>query len=887
VLAETAIMLALHHLLPEETTPLWLHITADCTALVLVCVPLLWHFFLRPLQRAAESDSVQARAIMESAADGIVAIDEDGRVRAFNRAAETIFGYQSEEVVGNNVSMLMPAPHRSQHDAYLQRYLQSGHSKIIGRRTELQGMRQDGSLFPLELAVSENRVHGRRVFTAIVRDLTAQKQAAAEIERANTLLEKIFSNMQGLIAYLDADFNFIRVNEAYAAADGKAPEFFPGKNHFDLYPSEENETIFRRVLRTGDPYVTRARPFNYPDHPERGITWWDWTLQPIKNGGGKVESLLLTLVDVTQQMRTQEALREKEKNDRALLDATAESAFLLAADGTILMANQTGAARFGQTREAMLGANVYTFMPPEVAARRRALVEAILRDGVPTTFEDLREGREYRTTIYPILDEQGQGSRVALYAADITETKRLQGVEKLLHAVDDQIRQGAPLTEIITFICDQVATQFDLRLAWIGQKMADGSVALLAGGGPAVAYQDELLRTGVRWDDSPTGRGSTGSAIRLGKPQVIDPCTSACAPWCDAARQNEIASVCGIPLVIRGEIFGAITLYSSRSTDFRDAGLVHALENIAARISVALEASQDHDQLRLLGTALATASNAVFITNRTGTIQWVNEAFQRLSGYTANELIGNTPRLLKSGTHDQTYYEGLWRTIMSGQSFRSETTERRKDGRLYTVHQTITPVRGQDGHISHFISMQEDITEQRAAQARIEHLAHFDALTGLPNRSLFFDRLSQATAMSKRTNEHVALLFLDLDRFKPVNDTYGHAVGDALLKAVAERVLSCVRESDTVARIAGDEFTVILPRIDSRADATVVAEKIVKAVAEPFHLSGRTVTIGASIGVALCPDDARDGQELVKLADAAMYDAKHHGRNTYRFYSPA
>ncbi|MBT9612602.1 MAG: PAS domain S-box protein [Burkholderiales bacterium] len=1004
-LAETAIMILLHRLLPEETTPLWVHIALDTSALTLVCLPVLWWLFLRPLNLAAERARLAAQAIMDTAGEGIITTDERGIVQTFNRAAENIFGHRAAEIVGQNVSQLMPSPYREAHDGHMRAYLNGHGAKVIGRKRLMIGQRQDGTNFPLEIAVSETRVGNRRMYTSVVHDVSEYKATEAALAQSKELMERIFCNIHSLIAYLDRDFNFIRVNQAYAEADGRTPDFFTGKNHFALYPDAENEAIFRHVVETGEPYRAYAKRVEYP---ARGITYWDWTLSPIKGADGRVESVLATLLDVTQRelaererlsaiarfrtlfenagdaifihdlqgrflevnqvacenlgysreellmltprqidtpefairvderiteiqqhgaavfesvhvrcdgtvfpveissrlieyagqqailstardltvrRRMDAALRENQENTRALLDAINESALLLAADATVLAINRTGAQRFQQTPESMTGNNLLDFLPPELAESRRQRLETVLFSGLPVHFEDTCAGHLFDISLHPVRDPQGRIHRIAVYGQDITETRRLHGIEELLRAVDEHILQGTPLDELITFICDQVVRLFDLRLAWIGEKKPDGTVALLAGAGPATEYQDELIRTGVRWDDSPTGRGSTGSAIRLGKTQVIDPCSSACAPWCEAARRHSIAGVCSIPLVIRGEIFGAITLYSARAEDFRDAQLLHMLGNIAARVSVALEASFDHEQLRLLGTALATASNAVFIADREGAIEWANDAFLRLSGYTAHEVIGNNPRLLKSGVHDKAYYQALWTTILSGQSFSNKTTERRKDGTRYTVQQTITPVRDRKGKISHFISMNEDISEQLATQARIEHMAHFDALTGLPNRSLFFDRLSQAIALSKRASEHIALLFLDLDRFKPVNDTYGHAVGDLLLKAVAERLLACVRESDTVARIAGDEFTVILHQIADRASAAHAAEKIVKSLSEPFMLGQHRIQIGVSIGIALYPGDSQNEQELVKLADTAMYDAKNQSRNTYRFYS--
>jgi diguanylate cyclase (GGDEF)-like protein/PAS domain S-box-containing protein len=271
------------------------------------------------------------------------------------------------------------------------------------------------------------------------------------------------------------------------------------------------------------------------------------------------------------------------------------------------------------------------------------------------------------------------------------------------------------------------------------------------------------------------------------------------------------------------------------------------------------------------------------ITNVRGKIQWVNPAFIRLSGYCRDELIGQTPRILKSGAQSAEYYRALWDAIGRGETWNSETTERARDGSLYTVSQTITPMRNEEGEIAYYIAIHEDVTAQKLSQERIEHMAHYDALTGLPNRALFYDRLKQAFSMAKRTQGGLALLFMDLDGFKQVNDGLGHRIGDLLLKAVAQRLSDCVRESDTVARLGGDEFTVILNEANDRGSVCKVADKIIGVIGLPFDLEGELVNIGVSIGIALQSGEAVSEDELVNSADQAMYAAKSAGKNTWRF----
>ncbi|HEX5363169.1 MAG TPA: diguanylate cyclase, partial [Gallionella sp.] len=380
----------------------------------------------------------------------------------------------------------------------------------------------------------------------------------------------------------------------------------------------------------------------------------------------------------------------------------------------------------------------------------------------------------------------------------------------------------------------------------------------------------------------PQGRGATGTAIRSGQIQVINASNPGFRLWKELAQEYNLQSMLAIPLLIRGEVYGAFTLYSRQLEAFSESTR-DLLVGIASRISVALEAAMDQQQIRLLGSALAAAGNGVMITNPRGIIQWVNPAFARLSGYSKEELVGQTPRVLNSGQQTPEYYRHMWATISRGETWSNEMVERAKGGGIYTVSQTITPMLDENGGITHFIAIHEDITVQKLSQERIRYMAHFDALTNLPNRVLFYDRLKQALSMARRNQGGLALLFLDLDGFKAVNDSMGHQTGDLLLKEVAERLQQCVRESDTVARLGGDEFTVILNEAHEHHDVAMVAEKIIEVIAQPFDLEGREARIGVSIGIARYSEEANSEDELVKHADQAMYDAKSAGKNTYRF----
>ena len=288
----------------------------------------------------------------------------------------------------------------------------------------------------------------------------------------------------------------------------------------------------------------------------------------------------------------------------------------------------------------------------------------------------------------------------------------------------------------------------------------------------------------------------------------------------------------------------------------------------------------------LLARALEAAANAVMIADRDGRIVWVNDAFCRLSGYARDEVVGRTPGLLKSGKQSPEFYRGLWETILAGRTWQGELVERRRDGSLWTASQVITPLLDEAGAVTHFVAIQHDVTASTEAREAIQRLAFHDSLTGLPNRVSFLETLGRAIGRAAPEGRPLALLYLDLDEFKPINDAMGHAAGDALLIAVGERLRGAVRKTDVVARLGGDEFAVLLTDVEHADMAAALAGKLVGRIGQPYMLNGRRVEVGASIGISLYPRDGGTVDELLQHADAAMYAAKARGRRQYRFFDP-
>lgn len=293
---------------------------------------------------------------------------------------------------------------------------------------------------------------------------------------------------------------------------------------------------------------------------------------------------------------------------------------------------------------------------------------------------------------------------------------------------------------------------------------------------------------------------------------------------------------------------------------------------------------EGQDKLKLSSQVFVSSAEAIVITDADNNIIQVNKAFTDITGYSAEEVFGKNPRILKSGQQGGDFYKDMWETLLSTGCWQGEILDRKKSGEIYPKWISITVVRNEQGLISNFIALFSDITERRASFERIQHLAHYDALTHLPNRSLLNDHIDLAIAGAKRNRTVFAVIFLDLDHFKAVNDNFGHHAGDILLQEVGRRLLKCVRETDTVSRLGGDEFVILLNNINETQDAALVAQKVLNQIKEPFTLGKYQANVGASIGISIYPADGADRFELLKQADTAMYHAKEIGRNNFQFY---
>ena len=491
-------------------------------------------------------------------------------------------------------------------------------------------------------------------------------------------------------------------------------------------------------------------------------------------------------------------------------------------------------------------------------------------------------------------------------ARDITEREERESEIRFLNRIYSTLSETNQLivrcqdeTTLFESIC-RIAVEFGgMKLAWIGkEEQSTARIKPVASYGERTHYLPQIATSSRA--DSPEGRGPVGIAFREGKTTYVndferDP---RLAYWREHhGPQWAWGSMASIPVRREGKPYAVLSFYDTVAHSFTgkilDVLREMALDIEYALVRLDLEAHKRRADAELRVAAIAFESQeAMLVTDAKGNILRVNGAFTKTTGYTQDEVLGRNPSLLQSGRHSKAFFAQMWEQLTSTGRWQGEVWDKRKSGEIYPKWLGISTVYSPNGEVSHFVGSFTDISERKEAAAAISRLAYYDSLTELPNRQLMMDRLKQALLSSARSGTYGALLFLDLDRFKTINDTLGHVEGDKLLQEAAQRLRTCVREEDTVARFGGDEFVVLLENLEGpRERAAVLAkgigDKLLAALAQPYRLRSKEYSCSASIGVVLWRGGpTADVHELLKRSDMAMYEAKKAGRNSVRFFDP-
>jgi diguanylate cyclase (GGDEF)-like protein/PAS domain S-box-containing protein len=602
--------------------------------------------------------------------------------------------------------------------------------------------------------------------------------------------------------------------------------------------------------------------------------------------------LRVTLEDVTQLKQAEQVMQLRENYQRSLLDNFPFMVWLKDKKHRYLAVNQafTQASGYG-SEDLLAGLTDLDIWPEALAKKYRSDDIAVLRNGEPKDSEEIVEvngqKRWYETYKSPVT-LNGDIVGTVGFARDINERKHAEMFEQFRSHILELLITDLTLQDTLEAIVLGVE-QFNPEMLC--------SILLIDAEGKhlrniAAPSLPTFYNAAIDGIEVGMGVGCCGTVAFTGELVIAE--DIATHPYWEGYRElaanSGLAACWSQPILApNGKVLGTFAIYHRSPTTPMQSD-IKLIEQSANLASIAIERKQAEDDLRIASIAFES-QEGMMVTDAKNIILKVNQAFCDITGYTPEEAVGHTPRLFSSSKHSTGFYDAMWECVHTTGRWTGEVSNRRKNGEIFPQHLTLTIVKDAKGIVTNYVATLTDITMNKAAAEEIKHLAFYDSLTGLPNRRLMVDRLNQALVFNARSGQDGAVLFLDLDHFKTINDSLGHDIGDLLLQQVAERLVSCVREGDTVARLGGDEYVILLESLsenapEAAAQVEAIGEKILASLNQVYQLGQHEYHCTPSIGVALFSDHNQSQEELLKHADIAMYQAKKAGRNTIRFFDP-
>ena len=777
--------------------------------------------------------------------DSVLLFDDSGRVVSFNQKALERYGYTADEMVQLHMTDLTVSETPEQIRERRQRMNETGQDSFFSRHRTKYGTLIDLHVSAQVIALPD----GNRLCQALLHDITEQTQREDSLLEAQERLQLALESAEEGMWEWDIAHDTLVVSAQWARMLGLQPSDIRTLADWRrLCHPHDLEEAERRLQA----HCSGALPVYEFEHRLRHARGdWIWVFGKAKvvrrDDAGQPLRVVGTNIDITARKLAQQTLHEEIVKNQILFRTSMDGLHILDSKGNLLQASDSFYRMLGYTEQEMRGMNVLDWdveMPADTDFE--AIVGRLPAGGQTLHTRQRRKDGSVISVEINAIAVTVYGVRY-LYASMRDVTERLR-TEQLLREREATLRA----------ILDNMP-----HMAWLKDLQ-----------GRYLAVNEKLSRT-AGFSSPAQMEGKTDREVW---PQ----------PLADKYRADDIE----VAESRRQKFMEEHGLDQGRqywSETFKTP-IIDSSGNVLGTTGYALditERKQAEESMRLSAAIYQHSTEAILVTDEDNHIIDVNPAFTEITGYTLDEVRLRDPRFLQSGRHDHAFYQEMWRQIVEQGHWQGEIWDRRKNGEVYPKWVTISVIRHPDGRIHRHIAQFSDITEKKRKEEQIWRQANFDMLTELPNRRLFRDRLEQEMRKSKRTGKPLALMFIDLDRFKEVNDTLGHDVGDLLLVEAAGRICACVRESDTVARLGGDEFTVILPEFGTPQNIERVAQHIIENLTAPFTLQGEACYISASIGITLYPNDAQSQDELMKHADQAMYAAKEEGRNRFRYYTAA
>ncbi len=677
-----------------------------------------------------------------------------------------------------------------------------------------------------------------------VQDITRHYQQEQERNRLHAVLNALVEGSSDAIFVKDRDSRYQLVNRALVQLLNKTKDQLMGASDYELFPDnlaekyQQDDRRFMLEKRTQtyeEPVLVDGRRLSY-------LT----TKGPLIIDGD-IQGVFGISRDISERKQTEERLRESEESYRGLFNSVPDGIFIVDRDGYMIDVNRAVVTMFGHSRQFFSG--------------KRLLDLADQHKNDKADLENIRQqisaGDRQHFSFW------GRRATEQYFPLDVVLNQgRFHGREVMFAVARD--------------FSEQVENQARLaRVEWEWNQAMDQFEDAIY----LIDMQRHLVRANqafYRMIGLAPERCLGRHIVELVHPDGEDEI----CPVCRAQQSAEEGAI-----ILEAEDRHnpthrplEVNLKVVRDGSGLAGGMLLSIRDLS-------KMRRTEERLRLSASVFESTGEGVVITDADGNIVEVNRAFSEITGYRREEVIGRNPKIWQSGRHDKSFFIEMWRSLKDNGKWRGELWNRRKNGTVFPELLTISGVVDEQNRLTHYVGVFTDISELKQSQQQLDHLAHHDALTGLPNRLLLYGRLEQAIRHADRQGTQVAVIFQDLDNFKHINDSFGHNSGDELLRQVAAKLEAAVRKEDTVARLGGDEFVSLLENIDKAEHVVVAVKKLMAAFSEPFSLTELDIRVTTSIGISLYPGDGKDAATLLRNADAAMYRAKAKGRNTYQFYT--
>jgi len=590
-----------------------------------------------------------------------------------------------------------------------------------------------------------------------------------------------------------------------------------------------------------------------------------------------------------QRSEAQEALYHSEQHFRAYFERSMVGMAATSPETGWLEVNDALCDMLGYSREELLCLTWAELTHPEDLPANLVLMNRLLRGETNEHTIDNRfirkDGRIIHThrAARAVRKPDGRLDYVIALVEDISARKQMENRERLRNRTLELLARGAPLAEILDTVVRGVEADDPTMLCSI-LLLDDLGKNLVTGAAPSLP---DFFNTAMNGIEIGPGAASCGTAAHSGARVIVEDIQT--HPNWEffkdlAARAGLVSSWSQSIYSASGKVLGTFSVYH-RTKCAPSEGDIELIENAANLAGIAIDRKHSEDAQQLASLVYQNSAEAMMISDANNQIVAINPAFSQVTGYSFEEVRGKNVKMLSSGRHNEIFYQAMWHSINTSGHWQGEIWDQRKNGEVFPEWLTINAIYNQDGSVHRYVAIFSDISERKQTEELIWKQANYDPLTDLPNRRMFRDRLEQEIKSAHRAGVLLALLFIDLDLFKEVNDTLGHDFGDLLLQDAARRISACVRESDTVARLGGDEFMVILSQLPDTSPIEKIAQNIIEKLAEPYYLGNDTAYVSASIGITIYPSDAVEAEQLVRNADQAMYVAKNDGRNRFSYFT--